>query len=178
MRDLAQSGRRTLIRARTGLLLDPYFSATKYQWLLENVTAVSDRAKAGKLRFGTIDSWILWRLSGKRLHISDLTNASRTLLFDIHRRQWDEELLALFNVPASALAQVTSSCAVYGATDPALTGGRAIPLAGNAGDQQAGLYGQRAWTRGATKLTIGTGAFCSPILAQMLRRKRPARRVF
>lgn len=142
------------IAERTGLVIDAYFSATKLQWLLQN-------AANGKtnLRFGTIDSWLVYKLTGGRTHITDYTNASRTMLFDIHRRQWDQELLELFDVPAEILPEVKGSSEIVGQTDPQITGGRAIPIAGIAGDQQAALFGQRAWKPGQAKNTYGTGAF-------------------
>jgi glycerol kinase len=143
-----------VIAQRTGLVIDAYFSATKLQWLLENVAK-----EKRDLRFGTIDSWLVYKLTGGRTHVTDYTNASRTMLFDIHRRLWDTELLSLFGVPDNILPTVKSSAEVVGETDPNLTGGRAIPIAGIAGDQQAALFGQRAWSPGQAKNTYGTGAF-------------------
>jgi glycerol kinase len=142
------------IAQRTGLVIDAYFSATKLQWLLENA-ATHER----ELRFGTIDSWLIYKLTGGREHVTDYTNASRTMLFDIHRRQWDAELLSLFKVPENILPTVKSSAEMVGETEASLTGGRAIPIAGLAGDQQAALFGQRAWNPGQAKNTYGTGAF-------------------
>lgn len=142
------------IAQRTGLIIDAYFSATKLEWLIKNVAL--DR---GDLLAGTIDSWLIHKLSGGRIHATDYTNASRTMLFDIHGRRWDEELLRLFHVPREILPEVRSSAGSFGETDPHLTGGRAIPIMGVAGDQQAALFGQRAWSPGQAKNTYGTGAF-------------------
>jgi glycerol kinase len=142
------------IAQRTGLVIDAYFSATKLQWLLEN--AVRNERE---IRFGTIDSWLVYKLTGGRKHVTDYTNASRTMLFDIHCRQWDQQLLSLFNVPENILPTVKGSAEIVGETEPSLTGGRAIPIAGIAGDQQAALFGQRAWNPGQAKNTYGTGAF-------------------
>ena len=155
---LKAQGAEALVRARTGLLLDPYFSATKLAWLLGHVPGARDRAMAGDLAFGTIDSFLLWRLTGGRVHATDATNASRTLLFDIHEQRWCPDLLALFDIPASLLPQVRDSIADYGETDPALLGG-AIPIRGIAGDQQAALVGQGCIDPGAAKITHGTGSF-------------------
>jgi glycerol kinase len=147
------------IAATTGLVIDPYFSATKLQWLLDNVPGARDEAHAGHLCAGTIDTWLIWQLTGGRMHTTDFTNASRTMLFDIHRRQWDEGLLDLFGVPRDMLPEVRGACEVIGQTDPTLTGGRSIPITGVAGDQQAALFGQQAWRPGQAKNTYGTGAF-------------------
>ncbi|MFN3713993.1 MAG: glycerol kinase GlpK [Alcanivoracaceae bacterium] len=155
---LKAEGHEELVQQRTGLLLDPYFSATKLAWLLEQVPGARQRAEAGELAFGTIDSWLLWNLTGGEVHATDATNASRTLLFDIHRQRWDEELLALFKVPAAVLPEVRDSAADYGRTDPALFGG-AIAVAGMAGDQQAALVGQACFAPGMVKSTYGTGCF-------------------
>lgn len=131
---LRDEGAETLVRERTGLLIDPYFSATKLAWLLDNVPQARERAEKGELAFGTIDSFILWRLTGGKVHATDVTNASRTMLFDIHRQQWDEDLLRLFRVPAALLPEVKDSSCIYGETVPELFG-RPIPIAGIAGDQ-------------------------------------------
>ncbi|MFT9417419.1 glycerol kinase GlpK [Acetobacter sp.] len=155
---LRDEGAEALVRERTGLLLDPYFSATKLAWLLDNVTNARARAEKGELAFGTIDSFILWRLTGGKVHATDATNASRTMLFDIHRQQWDQDLLNLFRIPASLLPEVRDSSTLYGETDPALFG-RAIPIAGIAGDQQAAVVGQACFTQGMAKATYGTGCF-------------------
>ncbi|HEY1683926.1 MAG TPA: glycerol kinase GlpK [Tepidisphaeraceae bacterium] len=142
------------IAEKTGLVIDAYFSATKAEWLLKH-----SNAKQADLRFGTIDSWLIYKLTGGRVHVTDFTNASRTMLFDIHQRKWDEQLLKLFGVPAGILPKVVSSAEIVGETDPACTGGISIPIAGIAGDQQAALFGQRAWSPGQAKNTYGTGAF-------------------
>lgn len=156
--ELRADGKEALVQQRTGLLLDPYFSATKLAWLLDNVPAARQRAEAGELAFGTIDSWLLWNLTGGQVHATDATNASRTLLFDIHRQCWDEELLALFRIPAALLPDVRDSAADYGQTDASLFGGP-IAVAGIAGDQQAALVGQACFSPGMVKSTYGTGCF-------------------
>jgi len=144
--------------ARTGLLLDPYFSATKISWLLDHIEGARDRAERGELAAGTIDSFLLWRLTGGKVHATDATNASRTLLFNIHTQQWDDDLLKLFNIPAPLLPVVRDCAADYGRTDPALLGS-AIPICGIAGDQQAALVGQACIEPGMIKSTYGTGCF-------------------
>ena len=155
--DLRRAGVERLVSARTGLRLDPYFSATKIAWLLDHVGGARERAEAGELAFGTVDSWLAFRLTGGRLHVTDPTNASRTLLFDIHARAWDDELLDLFRVPRALLPEVRRSSEVYGEIDtPALRG---VPLAGIGGDQQAALLGQLCTGRGSVKTTYGTGCF-------------------
>ncbi|MCC1495372.1 glycerol kinase GlpK [Alcanivorax sp. 1008] len=156
--ELRAAGKEELVQQRTGLLLDPYFSATKLAWLLDHVAGARQRAEAGELAFGTIDSWLLWNLTGGQVHATDATNASRTLLFDIHRQCWDEELLALFRIPAALLPDVRDSAADYGHTDTALFGG-SIAVAGIAGDQQAALVGQACFSPGMVKSTYGTGCF-------------------
>jgi glycerol kinase len=155
---LKAAGHEPLVRERTGLLLDPYFSGTKLAWLLDTVPGARARAEAGQLAFGTIDSFLLWRLTGGKVHATDATNASRTLLFNIHRQCWDEELLALFNIPASLLPRVGDSSEIYGETDPALFGAP-IPIGGVAGDQQAALVGHGCFAPGSAKATYGTGCF-------------------
>ncbi|QNE30778.1 glycerol kinase GlpK [Sphingomonas sp. NBWT7] len=155
---LRANGAEELIRARTGLLIDPYFSATKIAWILDNVADARARAERGELAFGTIDSFLLWRLTGGKVHATDVTNASRTMLFDIHRGTWDEELCRLIGVPPAMLPAVHDNAHVYGTTDPALFGA-AIPIAGIAGDQQAALFGQACFDRGSAKSTYGTGCF-------------------
>ncbi|RKK02773.1 glycerol kinase [Pseudoroseomonas wenyumeiae] len=155
---LRQDGAEPLVQARTGLLLDPYFSATKLAWILDNVAGARARAERGELAFGTIDSFLLWRLTGGKVHATDATNASRTLLFDIHRQCWDEELLALFRIPAALLPVVHDNSHLFGETDPAHFG-TAIPIAGMAGDQQAALFGQVCCEPGMVKATYGTGCF-------------------
>ncbi len=146
------------LQHRTGLLLDPYFSATKIAWLLDHVPGARARAERGELAFGTIDSFLLWRLTGGRSHRTDATNASRTLLFDIRAQQWDDELLRLFRVPRALLPQVEDCAADFGVTDAALFGAE-IPIGGIAGDQQAALIGQACFAPGMIKSTYGTGCF-------------------
>jgi len=155
---LRAAGAEPLVRSKTGLLLDPYFSGTKVAWLLDHVAGARARAERGELAFGTIDSFLLWRLTGGRVHATDVTNASRTLLFDIHAQSWDQELLSLIRVPRALLPEVRDSSEVYGATDAALFG-RALPIAGIAGDQQAALIGQACFKPGMAKSTYGTGCF-------------------
>lgn len=155
---LKEEGAEALVRERTGLLIDPYFSATKLAWILDNVSGARGRAEKGELAFGTIDSFILWRLTGGKVHATDITNAARTLLFNIHTQQWDPELLRLFNIPAALLPEVKDNSTLFGETDPSLYG-RAIPIAGMAGDQQAAVVGQACFTPGMAKATYGTGCF-------------------
>ena len=152
------AGRDAKITASTGLRLDPYFSASKIAWLLNNVPGARARADAGELAFGTIDSFILWRLCQGRVHATDASNASRTMLFNIHTQEWDEELLALFDVPHSLLPQVHDCAHHYGDADCAALGG-SVPVLGIAGDQQAALIGQAGFLQGMTKSTYGTGCF-------------------
>jgi len=155
---LKATGAEELVRSRTGLLLDPYFSATKIAWILDHVPGARARAERGELAFGTIDTFLLWRLTGGRVHATDVTNASRTLLYDIRAQCWDEELLRLLRVPRALLPQVRDSSEVYGTTAPALFG-RELPIAGIAGDQQAALIGQGCFRPGTAKSTYGTGCF-------------------
>jgi glycerol kinase len=157
-RELKEAGREPWVRDRTGLVLDPYFSATKLRWLLDNVPGARSRAEAGELAAGTIDSWLIWKLTGGRVHATDPTNASRTLLYDITRLDWDEELLELFGVPRAILPAVRPSSGDFGETSADLFGQR-IPIAGVAGDQQAALFGQGCAEPGLAKNTYGTGAF-------------------
>jgi glycerol kinase len=145
-----------LIRRRTGLVIDAYFSATKMQWILQNVKGARARARVGELAFGTVDSWLVWNLTAGKVHVTDVSNASRTMLFDIAKGEWDDELLELFGVPRSMLPEVRSSSEVYGVTT--LFGGT-IPIAGIAGDQQAALFGQACTRPGMAKNTYGTGCF-------------------
>ena len=147
-----------LIQQKTGLVLDAYFSATKLAWLLDNVPGARARADKGELAFGTMDSWLIWNLTGGKMHVTDASNASRTLLFNIHTMQWDDELLALFNIPTSVLPKVVASSGVVGQTDAALFG-TSIPIAGIAGDQQAATFGQACLKPGMAKNTYGTGCF-------------------
>jgi glycerol kinase len=155
---LEKAGHGALVQKVTGLLLDPYFSASKIAWLMENVAGARQKAEAGELAVGTIDTFLLWRLTGGKVHASDATNASRTLLFDIHRQDWSEELLALFGVPRKLLPDVHDCSADYGASEASLFG-RAIPISGIAGDQQAAAVGQACFSPGMVKSTYGTGCF-------------------
>lgn len=155
---LQAAGHEPLISERTGLLIDPYFSATKLHWLLENVAGVRERAEQGLLRFGTIDSFLLWRLTGGQMHRTDATNASRTMLFNIHTHQWDTELLQLFNIPVSLLPEVLDNTAEFGHTSAELFG-VSLPICAMAGDQQAALIGQACFAPGSVKSTYGTGCF-------------------
>jgi glycerol kinase len=155
---LRQRGAEPLIASRTGLLLDPYFSATKLAWLLDSLPGARARAEAGELAFGTIDSWLVWKLSGGRCHATDASNAARTLLYDIHRGDWDDELLRLFNIPRAVLPRVVDSSGVIAETDADLFGA-SLPIAGIAGDQQAATFGNACLTPGMAKNTYGTGCF-------------------
>jgi glycerol kinase len=155
---LRAEGHEPEIAARTGLLLDPYFSGTKIAWLLDNVEGARARARAGHLAFGTVDSWLLWNLTGGRRHLTDATNAARTLLYDIHRGRWDPEILALLDIPASMLPEVMDCAATFGVTEPALFGG-GMAILGLAGDQQAATIGQACFRPGMMKSTYGTGCF-------------------
>ncbi len=156
--DLRAAGHEPMISARTGLLLDPYFSATKVKWLLDNVDGARARAEAGELAFGTIDSFLIWKLTGGRVHATDATNAARTMLYDIREGQWDAEICALLGVPMALLPEVRDCDADFGSTDPALLGA-AIPILGVAGDQQAASIGQACFEPGMMKSTYGTGCF-------------------
>ena len=157
-RALRDAGHESEVGAKTGLLLDPYFSATKLAWILDHVDGARERASAGELAFGTIDTFLIWRLTEGRVHATDATNASRTLLFDIHTQQWDGELLRLFDVPCSVLPEVRDSAADFGTASEHVLG-RAIPIAGVAGDQQAATVGQACFRPGMMKSTYGTGCF-------------------
>ncbi len=155
---LREDGLAETVRARTGLVIDAYFSATKLAWILDNVPGARARAERGELAFGTVDSWLLWRLTGGRVHATDVTNASRTMLFDIHADAWSPELLSLFRVPAALLPDVRASSAVYGESEAHWLGAT-LPIAGIAGDQQAALFGQACFRPGLSKNTYGTGCF-------------------
>lgn len=146
------------IRAKTGLVIDPYFSGTKLRWILQNVPGAREQAEQGELLFGTVETWLIWRLTGGRVHVTDYSNASRTMLFNINTLSWDEEILALMDIPASMLPTPMPSSAVYGKTDAQIFGAP-IPIAGAAGDQQAALFGQACFAPGDAKVTYGTGAF-------------------
>jgi glycerol kinase len=156
--DLKSQGLETFLRDRTGLVTDAYFSATKAEWMLENIPGLRARADKGGVRFGTVDSWLVYRLTGGRIHVTDYSNASRTLLFNIHRLEWDEEILRIFGIPASMLPKPVPSSGAVGETEPGIFG-RSIPIAGIAGDQQAALFGQTALQSGQAKNTYGTGCF-------------------
>ncbi|GEL13555.1 glycerol kinase [Lapidilactobacillus concavus DSM 17758] len=156
---LKQAGYNQLIHEKTGLLIDAYFSATKIRWLLDQVPGAQERAENGELLFGTIDTWLLWKLTGGQAHITDYTNASRTMLFNIHQLQWDQEILDLLRIPRQLLPQVASNSEVYGHTIPYHFYGGEVPICGMAGDQQASLFGQLALEEGMVKNTYGTGAF-------------------
>jgi glycerol kinase len=153
---LRANGHESLIQQRTGLVIDAYFSASKIRWMLDNIAGVKERAKRGELAFGTVDSWLVWKLTNGRTCVTDVTNASRTMLFNLHTQRWDEELLALFDIPASLLPQIVSSSEVCGKTAGVLEN---IPIAGIAGDQHAALFGQMCMQPGMVKCTYGTGAF-------------------
>ena len=155
---LRKQGKEQLVVDKTGLLLDPYFSGTKLNWMLENVEGVRSRAEQGELAFGTIDSFLIWRLTGGISHVTDATNASRTLMFNIHQQSWDDELLELFSIPASMLPDVLDCAADFGQSDKNVIGAE-IPIAGVAGDQQAALIGQACFEPGMIKSTYGTGCF-------------------
>ena len=155
---LKRDGHEPLIRERTGLVIDAYFSGSKVAWILDNVEGTRARAEAGRLAFGTVDSWLVWQLTNGATHITDVTNASRTMLFDINTLQWDQDLLRLLNVPASMLPEVRASSDVYGRVSTSLGMGD-VPVAGIAGDQQAALFGQMCVSPGLTKNTYGTGCF-------------------
>lgn len=155
---MIQEGYGSAVRERTGLIPDAYFSATKIQWILEHVSGAKERAERGELLFGTVDTWLIWNLTKGEVHVTDYTNASRTMLFDIHRKQWDRELLDYLGIPASMMPQVKPSSCIYGYTNEKLMGGR-IPIAGAAGDQQSALFGQCCFRPGDVKNTYGTGCF-------------------
>ena len=155
---LKREGLDKTVQAKTGLVVDPYFSATKLEWLLDNVPGLRARAGQGELAFGTIDTWLAWQLSGGELHVTDPSNASRTMLYDIHRGEWDEELLRIFRVPRAMPPEVLPSSHIYGTTAKSMLGAE-VPIAGIAGDQQAALFGQACHEAGLAKNTYGTGCF-------------------
>ncbi|HTV93621.1 MAG TPA: FGGY family carbohydrate kinase, partial [Verrucomicrobiae bacterium] len=155
---LKVQGYEGLIREKTGLLLDPYFSATKIEWLLDNVVGLRERARRGEIAFGTVDSWLIYNLTGGTVHATDYTNASRTLLFDLRALDWDDELLAIFDIPRGMLPEVRPCVADFGAADASMLGA-AVKIAGVAGDQQAALIGQAGFSKGLAKNTYGTGSF-------------------
>ncbi|MGM8212582.1 glycerol kinase GlpK [Virgibacillus sp. W0430] len=157
--ELRNNGYNELFRKKTGLLLDPYFSGTKVKWILEHVDGAKEKATNGDLLFGTMDTWIVHQLTGKELHITDYSNASRTLMYNIHTLEWDEELLHILDIPQSMLPEVRPSSEVYGTTDESFFSGHELPIAGIAGDQQAALFGQACFEPGMMKNTYGTGNF-------------------
>jgi len=157
--ELRNKGLEEIIHKKTGLIVDPYFSGTKVKWILDHVEGARQKAENGELLFGTIDSWLIWKLSGEKSHVTDYSNASRTLLFDIYDLKWDRELLDIFQVPESMLPEVKPSSCIYGHTAPYHFFGQEIPIAGVAGDQQAALFGQACFEPGMAKNTYGTGCF-------------------
>ncbi|WP_114570504.1 glycerol kinase GlpK [Exiguobacterium flavidum] len=157
--ELKKAGHEQTFRDKTGLLVDAYFSGTKVKWILDNVEGVRERAEKGELLFGTIDTWLIWKLSGGKAHVTDYSNASRTLLFNIHDLKWDEELLEILDIPKSMLPEVRPSSEVYGKTIGYHFFGHEVPIAGAAGDQQAALFGQACFEEGMAKNTYGTGCF-------------------
>jgi len=156
--ELKSQGHKQMIQEKTGLVIDAYFSATKWRWMLEHIPGAREKAEAGELALGTVDSWLIWNLTGGKVHITDVTNASRTMLYNINTLEWDEELLDLFGIPSSMLPDVRSSSEVYGETSPEVFS-RAVPIAGIAGDQQAATFGQMCLSPGSVKCTYGTGCF-------------------
>lgn len=156
---LIKDGYKDMIHQKTGLVIDSYFAATKIKWILDHVPGAREKAAKGDLMFGTIDTWLLWNLSGRRVHATDVTNASRTMLFNIHTLDWDQDILDLLGIPQSLLPEVKPSSAIYGYTGDYHFYGVQIPIAGIAGDQQAALFGQAAYDKGSIKNTYGTGAF-------------------
>ncbi|TMU87450.1 glycerol kinase GlpK [Bacillus sp. BHET2] len=156
---LKSAGHNDTFRDKTGLLVDAYFSGTKVKWILDNVEGAREKAEQGKLLFGTIDTWLIWKMSGGKSHVTDYSNASRTLMYNIHELKWDQELLDILGVPSSMLPEVRPSSEVYGKTVPYHFFGREIPIAGAAGDQQAALFGQACYEEGMAKNTYGTGCF-------------------
>ena len=156
--ELKKKGLEDVIREKTGLIIDPYFSATKLRWILENVSGARERAEKGEILFGTIETWLIWKLTGGRVHITDYSNASRTMMFNIHTLDWDEEILAELNIPRAMLPEPRPSSEIYGETEEVFFGGP-IRIAGAAGDQQAALFGQTCFKAGEAKSTYGTGNF-------------------
>ena len=156
--ELKNSGYSDMIRDKTGLMIDAYFSGTKIKWILDNVEGARKKAKEGKLLFGTVDTWLIWKLTNGKVHVTDYSNASRTMLFNIHTLEWDEEILDLLDIPKSMLPQVKESSCIYGESDSSFFG-QSIPIAGVAGDQQAALFGQTCFEMGEAKSTYGTGCF-------------------
>lgn len=156
---LKKDGYSEIIREKTGLIIDPYFSATKIRWILDHVDGAQERAEKGELLFGTVDSWLLWKLTDGAVHVTDYTNASRTMLYNIHDLKWDDDILHLLNIPKAMLPEVKSNSEIYGYTKPYTFFGGKVPISGMAGDQQAALFGQLALKPGMVKNTYGTGSF-------------------
>jgi len=156
--ELKVKGYTDMIKDKTGLVIDAYFSATKLKWILQNIEGAGEKAKKGELLFGTVDTWLIWNLTGGKIHVTDYSNASRTMLFNIHKLDWDEELLEIFDIPRSMLPQVVPSSFIYGHTEKEIFG-KEIPISGDAGDQQAALFGQVCCEPGMVKNTYGTGCF-------------------
>ncbi len=154
-----KEGLEKIVKEKTGLRIDPYFSASKIEWILDHVEGARSRAENGELMFGTIDSWLVWKITGQKVHITDVTNASRTMLFNIYESQWDEELLKLFNIPKAILPEICPTAYEYGKTSPYVFFGQEIPVCSVVGDQQAALFGQRCTEKGMAKNTYGTGGF-------------------
>jgi glycerol kinase len=157
--ELRREGLEQLFKSKTGLVLDAYFSGTKVKWLLDNVDGLRQRANRGEIAFGTVDSWLLWKMTGGAVHLTDYSNASRTLLYNIHELNWDDQLLSLLDIPPELLPSVSPSSQVYATTDPGSFFGLSVPIAGIAGDQQAALFGQACFKKGMAKNTYGTGSF-------------------
>lgn len=157
-KELSDKGFENIIKEKTGLLLDPYFSATKIKWILDNVDGAKARAERGELAFGTVDSWLIWKLTGGKVHATDYSNASRTMVYNIHTLDWDDELLELFDIPRSMMPDVMPSSTIFGYTDESVMGNK-IAIGGVAGDQQAALFGQCCFEKGELKNTYGTGGF-------------------
>lgn len=155
---LKAEGLEDKIKKKTGLIIDPYFSGTKIKWILDNVSKAREKVQNGEAIFGNIDTWLIWKLTGGKVHVTDYTNASRTMLFNIEKLSWDEDILETLNIPQCILPEVRSSSEVYGETLPEVFGGK-VPIAGDAGDQQAALFGQACFSPGMTKTTYGTGSF-------------------
>ena len=158
IQEMKRAGKESFIRKKTGLLLDPYFSASKIRWILDHVDGAQQRAEAGELCFGTIDSWLIWKLTQGKVHVSDVSNASRTMLMNLKTLQYDPELLKLWNIPAAMLPDIRATSEVYGVCDPGLFGVE-IPIGAAVGDQQAALFGQTCFEAGSVKNTYGTGCF-------------------
>ena len=156
---IVENGQSEIFAQKTGLVVDPYFSATKIKWILDQDPSLMIRARNGELAFGTVDSWLIWHLSGGSKHVTDATNASRTMIYNIHENQWDRELLDILNIPKSLLPEVVNSSEIVGSTDTSLLG-TSVKISGIAGDQQAALFGQLCLQPGDVKNTYGTGCFC------------------